>query len=105
MFSFVFKCLKSKYPCCHLNTKRGVMGPGLTTNPILCSTAVTCFQFGQGTCQTNKSIKNFDEYSKLVQQLNRTNFQELKKKYWDSTKLATPSLLGNCLQFGQPVSE
>ncbi|CAD6243703.1 GSCOCT00013113001.2-RA-CDS [Cotesia congregata] len=67
-------CMKSKLPCCKLTYQNSYLRLG--------EVPTTCFKFGKGICQVNQSIKNFNEYSKLIEQVNDTNFQELKNKYW-----------------------
>ncbi|KAG8039455.1 hypothetical protein G9C98_008098 [Cotesia typhae] len=66
-------CLNSSIPCCTLTYQNSYLRIG--TIPT------TCFKFGKGVCQVNQSIQNFNEYSKLIEQVNGTNFQELKNKY------------------------
>nr|AAR37024.1 hypothetical protein 3 [Bracoviriform glomeratae] len=65
--------MTSKLPCCKLTYQNRYLR--------LEEVPTTCFKFGKGVCQVNQSIKNFDKYSKLIKQVNGTNFQELKNKY------------------------
>ncbi|CAD6243705.1 GSCOCT00014271001.2-RA-CDS [Cotesia congregata] len=55
-------CLNSKLPCCKLTYQNSYLRLG--------EVPTTCFKFGKGICQVNQSIKNFNEYSKLIEQVN-----------------------------------
>ncbi|AIK25731.1 Cys5 [Hyposoter didymator ichnovirus] len=64
--------LEGSYPCCRLNALR---------DGRIRHDEYICFIFGQGLCQPFHAIPQIRLYVQLVQQLNETNYMELRRQY------------------------
>lgn len=67
-----FQCMDSIKPCCRLNALR---------DGRIRHDEYICFIFGQGLCQPFHAIPQIRLYVQLVQQLNETNYMELRRQY------------------------
>lgn len=94
MLFCMFQCRFSVKPCCG-GEKPSILGGSSGEE-------YTCSVFDSGRCEPTNSFKNIKKHLELVEKLNDTNFEELRRQYFKDLQRVEEQRTTDELQSGPP---